>query len=125
MMSIQEKAKQLRQDIPALFLALKHRQTPAAAKILACIAVGYALSPIDLIPDFIPVLGYLDDLLLLPALIVLAVKLIPEAVMKECRKKAADLWRGGKPKKWYFAIPIVCLWLLAVWAVAKLILLHQ
>lgn len=118
-MDLKEKAKQLKRDIPAVFLALKHRSTPLPAKILACITVGYALSPVDLIPDFIPLLGYLDDLLLLPALIFLTVKLIPESVMEECRIKAADIWLEGKPKKWYFAIPIVFLWLLTILLIAK------
>lgn len=102
-----------------MFLALKHSRTPIAAKLLACITVGYALSPIDLIPDFIPVLGYLDDLLL-PALIYLTVRWIPESVMEECRMKDAGLWQDGKPKKWYYAIPVVLLWLLAIWWIARL-----
>lgn len=75
---LKQRAKQLTADIPAVFLAMKDRRTPMLAKILAAIAVAYALSPIDLIPDFIPVIGYLDDVLLLPILIVAAVKLIPE-----------------------------------------------
>ncbi len=112
-MDLKEKAKQLKRDIPAVFLALKHRSTPISAKILACITVGYALSPVDLIPDFIPVLGYLDDLLLLPALTALTVRLIPKPVLEECRMKAADIWSEGKPKKWYFAIPILAVRLIA------------
>lgn len=119
-MKLKEKAKQLKQDIPAVFLALKHSRTPIAAKLLACITVGYALSPIDLIPDFIPVLGYLDDLLLLPALVYLTVRWIPESVMEECRMKAVGLWLDGKPKKWYYAIPVLLLWLLAIRWIARL-----
>ena len=68
-MNLKERAKQLKRDIPAVFLCMKSHETPIAAKILAGITVGYALSPIDLIPDFIPVLGHLDDVLILPALI--------------------------------------------------------
>ena len=75
-MNLKEKAKALKIDIPALFIAMKKRETPIAAKIIAGIAVGYALSPIDLIPDFIPVLGYLDDLIILPLLVALAIRLI-------------------------------------------------
>lgn len=67
-MNLRDRAKQLKVDIPAVFIALKQKETPLPAKILAAVTVGYALSPIDLIPDFIPVLGYLDDVLLLPAL---------------------------------------------------------
>lgn len=117
-MTLKEKAKKLKKDIPAVFLALKHSSTPVAAKITAGITIAYALSPIDLIPDFIPVLGYLDDIILLPALVALTVKLIPENVMEECRKEAEGMWQNGKPKKWYFALPVI-----AVWAVLLLIII--
>lgn len=66
----------------------------------------------DLIPDFIPVLGYLDDVLLLPALIALTIRLIPKDVWEKCRKASENMWEGGRPKKWYCAIPIVLIWLL-------------
>jgi uncharacterized membrane protein YkvA (DUF1232 family) len=120
-MNIKERAKQLKTDIPALFLALKSRETPLAAKILAGFTVAYALSPIDLIPDFIPVLGYLDDLILLPALIALTVKLVPKETFEKYRKEAAGMWQDGKPKKWYYAIPILVVWLLILGLVIKLI----
>jgi uncharacterized membrane protein YkvA (DUF1232 family) len=81
--------------------------------------VGYALSPIDLIPDFIPVLGYLDDLVILPLLISLAIRMIPAKVMAECRERASGLWKAGKPKRWYYAIPIVVIWLLLIFAAVK------
>ncbi len=70
-MNLKERANKLNTDIPAVFLALKHRRAPVLAKVIAAVTVCYALSPIDLIPDFIPILGYLDDVILLPALIVL------------------------------------------------------
>lgn len=120
-MDLKQRAKRLKKDIPAVFLALKHKKTPVVAKILAAVTVGYALSPIDLIPDFIPVLGYLDDLILLPALVALTVKLIPPEVLSECREKSENMWADGKPKKWYYAIPIVLLWLLIVWVIVKAI----
>ncbi|MGN0682858.1 MAG: YkvA family protein [Oscillospiraceae bacterium] len=120
-MDLKQRAKRLKKDIPAVFLALKHKETPVIAKILAAVTVGYALSPIDLIPDFIPVLGYLDDLILLPAMVALTVKLIPPEVLSECREKSENLWTDGKPKKWYYAIPIVLLWLLIVWLIVKAI----
>ena len=82
-MKLKQRADKLKKDIPALFLALKAKETPLAAKILAGLTVAYALSPIDLIPDFIPVLGYLDDVILLPALVALTVKLIPTENYKE------------------------------------------
>lgn len=73
-MNLKERAKKLKTDIPAVFLALKHEKTPVGAKILAALTVAYALSPIDLIPDFIPVIGYLDDLLLLPVMVTWTIK---------------------------------------------------
>ena len=74
-MNIKERTKKLKTDIPAIFLALKDEETPSSAKIIAAITVAYALSPIDLIPDFVPILGYLDDVILLPALVALTVRL--------------------------------------------------
>lgn len=109
-------------EVPAVFLALKDGETPLAAKILAAITVGYVLSPIDLIPDFIPVLGYLDDVILVPALIMMTVKLIPTSVWERCLIEADDLWKDGKPRKWYYAIPIVAIWLLLIWIVVGIIL---
>ena len=118
---LKEHATKLKADIPAIFLALKDRRTPLPAKILAAVTVAYALSPIDLIPDFIPVLGYLDDVLLLPILVIAVTKLIPTSVWIECRSQAADLWKSGRPKRWYYAIPIVFLWLLLIWFIVKAI----
>ena len=118
-MNLKERAKKLKTDIPAIFLALKDKETPVAAKLVAAVTVAYALSPIDLIPDFIPVLGYLDDVILLPALVALTVKLIPKETMEKNRKLAEGLWKNGKPKKWYYAIPIVLIWLLVIGMVVK------
>ena len=120
-MTLKERARKLKQDVPAVFLALKGRDTPLLAKILAGVTVAYALSPIDLIPDFVPVLGYLDDVLLLPALIALTVKLIPNKVWGRCQAESENMWKDSKPKKWYFAIPIVLIWLLIVWLIIKAI----
>ena len=116
---LKQRAKQLTADIPAVFLAMKDKRTPLLAKILAAIAVAYALSPIDLIPDFIPVIGYLDDVLLLPILIVAAVKLISAPVWADCKSQAGNLWDNGGPKKWYYALPILFLWLLVIWLIVK------
>ena len=104
-------AKKLKTDIPAIFLSLKDKETPLLAKIFAGITVAYALSPVDLIPDFIPVLGYLDDVILLPMLVGLTMKFIPEDVLERNRKASEDIWKDGKPKKWYYAIPIVAIWI--------------
>ena len=118
-MKLKERAKKLKQDIPKVFFALKDKDTPVLAKIIAGITVGYALSPVDLIPDFIPVLGYLDDVILLPALIALTIKLIPGEVWERNRVKSADVWKDGKPEKWYYAIPVVAIWLLVIWLIIK------
>lgn len=120
-MNIKERAKKLKTDIPAIFLALKDEETPSSAKIIAAITVAYALSPIDLIPDFVPILGYLDDVILLPALVALTVRLVPKEIMERNRKLAEGLWKNGKPKKWYYAIPIVLIWLLIIWLIVKAI----
>ena len=119
---MKQRAAALKRDIPAVFLALKAKQTPLIAKILAGITVAYALSPIDLIPDFVPVLGYLDDVLLLPGLIALTVKLIPRETLEDCRRRAQGMWQDGRPKKWYYALPIAAVWALAALLVVKAIL---
>ena len=108
-------------DIPAVFVALKKKETPPLAKILAGVTVVYALSPIDLIPDFIPVLGYLDDIILLPALVALTIRLIPQDVFAACRLEAADMWADGKPKKWYYAVPFALIWALLIFTIVKII----
>ena len=118
---LKERAIQLKTDIPAVFLAIKHKDTPLLAKIIAVIAVGYVLSPIDFIPDFIPVFGLLDDIIIVPALIALFVRLIPAKVFEDCRKEAINLWVDGKPKKWYYALPIVFIWLLLIFLIVKII----
>ena len=118
-MDLKARAKQLKTDLPAVFLALKRKETPWTAKALAALTIGYALSPIDLIPDFIPVLGYLDDLILLPALVALTIRLIPPDVLAACRAEAEGLWQNGKPKRWYYAIPIVLFWLAIVFLVVR------
>jgi uncharacterized membrane protein YkvA (DUF1232 family) len=118
-MSLAERAHQLKIDLPAVALCLKNPRTPLAAKLLAGVTVAYALSPIDLIPDFIPVLGYLDDILLLPALIALILKLIPPEILAEARRESEGLWADGKPKKWYYALPIAAIWLLILWCIVR------
>ena len=110
MSRLSDRAQKLKTDIPAVFLALKDRRTPWYAKIIVAAVVVYALSPIDLIPDFIPVLGYLDDLILLPALIAWCVRCIPADVFTDCCCRAEGMWNGGRPEKWYYAVPFVLIW---------------
>lgn len=121
-MNLKERARKLKTDIPALFLALKNHETPALAKVFAGITVAYALSPVDLIPDFIPVLGVLDDVVLLPFLIAITVKLIPAPVLERYRVQSEGMWKNGKPKKWVYAIPIVLIWLVIIAVLIKAIL---
>ena len=81
----------VKRELKVYQLVLKDRRTPRLAKWLLVVAIGYALSPIDIIPDFIPVLGYLDDVILVPGLIVLALKIIPPEVVEDCRAKAREM----------------------------------
>jgi len=120
-MNLKERAQQLKTDIPAVFIALRKKETPLLAKIFAALAVTYALSPIDLIPDFIPVIGLLDDVIIVPALIALVVRLIPKDIFDECKNESKILWEDGKPKKWYYALPIIFVWMLLAFVVVKLI----
>ena len=118
-MDLKARARQLKRDVPAVFLALRDKRTPIIAKVIAAITVGYALSPVDLIPDFVPVLGDLDDVILLPALIALTIRLIPAEVFEQCRRDSENLWVDGKPKRWYYAIPIILIWLLIIGLIVK------
>jgi uncharacterized membrane protein YkvA (DUF1232 family) len=114
-------ARKIKRDGVTLWFACKHPSTPAAAKVLGFVVVAYALSPIDLIPDFIPVFGYLDDVILLPVLIWMAVKLIPADVLARCRLQA-DEWiakEGRKPRSNWGIVFVVLVWILASWAIWK------
>lgn len=120
-MNIKEKVIKIKEELPVLFLCLKDKDTPILAKLLASIVIVYALSPIDLIPDFIPVLGSLDDVILLPILIALTVSMIPEEVKIRNRDKAKELWKEGKPKRWYYGIPIIMIWILVLYWFIKVL----
>ena len=125
-MSLKEKlktrAQSLAVDIPALFLALGRKETPFAAKAAAWLAVASALSPIDLIPDFIPVLGYLDDLIILPFLVALAVRLIPAGVMEECRERAREQNVSLGKKRCLYALPVIVVWLLLALLIIRIVI---
>lgn len=117
MESIRLWAKRIKWDAVMLWFARRHPDTPLVAKVLCVFAVAYALSPIDLIPDFIPVLGYVDDVLLLPAMIWLAVRLLPPHVIDSCRVQA-DEWileHHAKPTSYVGAIAIVIVWMIAIY----------
>jgi len=94
---VKEKARELRLQSYALFLACRDPRTPWYAKAIAAAVAAYAFSPIDLIPDFIPVLGYLDDLVIVPLGIALAIRLIPREVLEDCRREARKKLDGRKP----------------------------
>jgi uncharacterized membrane protein YkvA (DUF1232 family) len=104
------RARQLQAEVYALYLASRDPRVPWYAKAVAVCVVGYALSPIDLIPDFIPVLGYLDDLVLIPLGVALVLRMIPPAVMVECRARARAELADGKPVSRTAAAVIVLIW---------------
>lgn len=114
--------KLLRAETYALYLACRDPRVPWYSKAFAALVVGYAFSPIDLIPDFIPIIGYLDDLILVPIGIAIALKMIPDEVMEECRVNAREALRDGMPTNWAAAIVIVVIWLLLVTIFILLIL---
>ena len=118
-----QRARRLKTEVHALYLAYRDPRVPWYARAVAACVVAYAFSPIDLIPDPIPVLGYLDDLVLLPLGVVLALKLIPAPVMAECRQRAQEAAREGRPTNWLAAGLIVLVWLalaaLGVWLLAR------
>lgn len=119
-----ERAKKIQTETYAVYLAYRDPRVPWYARLFAACVVAYAFSPIDLIPDFIPVLGYLDDLVLVPLGIVLALKMIPQPVMAECRQKAQEVMAQGKPVNRVAAAVIVSAWLLlaalAVYLIVRL-----
>lgn len=109
--TLKRRARYLKTEIFALYLAARDPRIPWYAKLLVAGIVAYAFSPIDLIPDFIPILGYLDDLILLPMGIALAIKLVPDTVLTECRARAQETIQNGKPVSWVAGAVIVAIWL--------------
>ena len=114
----------LRREVMTLWFACRDPRTPRYARVLTMLIVAYALSPIDLIPDFIPVLGYLDDLILLPVGIYLVLKLVPAEALADARARAQS-WvesRQPKPRNWVAAAVIVLVWVLVLWAAFVLLI---
>ena len=105
-----KRAQQLKRETYAIYLAYQDPRTPWPARLFAAAVVAYALSPIDLIPDPIPVLGYLDDLILVPLGIALALRMIPPVVMADCRSKAEAAMEQGKPGGWVAALATIVIW---------------
>jgi uncharacterized membrane protein YkvA (DUF1232 family) len=108
---LKQRGQRLKADILALYLVARHPQTPWYARLLVALVVAYALSPIDLIPDFVPVLGYLDDLILIPLGIALALRLVPRSIMAECRARAREGMPAGKPVSRVAGAVIIGIWL--------------
>ena len=118
-----ERVKALKKETFTLYLAYRHPRVPWYAKALALLIVGYALSPIDLIPDFIPVLGYLDDLVLIPLGIMLVIRMIPTEVLAECRQKSETIAGRATRTGKIAAAVIVLIWFvtaaLVTWLIIK------
>ena len=108
---LKQRSRELHGELKVLRLAARDERTPRAARLLTLMVVAYALSPIDLIPDFIPIIGYLDDLILIPAGLVLALRLIPPEVLQDCRAQAA--LADEPPRSWSAALVTVAIWLAA------------
>ena len=116
-----KRAEELRVETYAIYLASRDPATPWYAKVTVACVVGYALSPIDLIPDFIPVLGYLDDLVIVPLGIALALRMIPQVVMEQCRAKARENLVKDKSKHLVAAAIIIAIWLILLAATVTII----
>jgi uncharacterized membrane protein YkvA (DUF1232 family) len=118
------RARNLKRQTMVLWFCYQHPQTPWLPKWISVFVVAYALSPIDLIPDFIPVLGYLDDVIILPLGILLAIRLMPAQVLEECRIKASE-WEknhGTRPASRLAAVIVVLVWLVAAGSLAACLL---
>lgn len=111
-------ARSLKRQIFILYFACKDERVPWHAKLFTACVVAYAFSPIDIIPDFIPILGYLDDVILVPIGIMIALKMIPKSVLTDCEDKAEEMMKNGKPKNWIVGSLIVMIWvLIIIWAI--------
>ena len=119
-MSLRQWARNLKRDVLALWIAARDPRTPWAVRLVAMAVAAYALSPIDLIPDFIPILGYLDDLILVPVGVLAVRRMIPPEVLVDCRHRASSAVAAGPRTSWTAGAVIVALWLgagiaLAAW----------
>lgn len=115
------RAGELKREAYALYLCTRHTGTPLYAKAFALLIIAYAMSPVDLIPDFIPVIGYLDELVLIPLGIALLLKMMPKDVLEECRLKARSL-PASKPLRLFGLTMIICIWITAIYLVCRFIM---
>jgi len=116
---LKQGAQKLKNEVLAMYFVMKYPETPRYGKVLTAIIVGYALSPIDLIPDFVPILGYMDDVILLPLGIAFVIKIIPSKILDACRESARTNPPIAKPKIWAAAYVIAMLWLIALYALYR------
>ena len=113
-------AKNLKRQIFILYFAYRDERVPWYVKLFTACIVAYAFSPIDLIPDFIPILGYLDDVIILPLGIMFALKMIPKDVISDCEVKANEMMKNGKPKNWIVGSLIILIWsVIILWIILK------
>jgi uncharacterized membrane protein YkvA (DUF1232 family) len=120
--TLKSRARELKTELYVLYFAYRDPRTPWYAKALALLVLMYAFSPIDLIPDFVPVLGYLDDLIIVPAGIALAIKLIPVGVMADARETSKQVAGGSKRLELAGAAIIITLWILFLIVIARIII---
>jgi uncharacterized membrane protein YkvA (DUF1232 family) len=116
---LKQKAKSLKSKSYVLAFAYRDNRTSWYAKFMIVITLGYLLSPIDFIPDFTPILGYLDDLIILPLLITISIKLIPNQVLVESKEKAKQYFESKRKSAWWFAVMIILFWFTIVFLVAR------
>ena len=122
MSRFKDKTSEVNKKIGTMFIAMRRSDTPLYAKIACGMLVWYVLSPVDVIPDFIPVLGMVDDFVILPFLMALCVSLMPEEIMEECSAQAEEIWASEGKQKFVYAIPILLFWCLIFFFLAKLII---
>jgi uncharacterized membrane protein YkvA (DUF1232 family) len=108
------RVRRLKAETYTLYLAYRHPRTPWYAKVFAALIVGYVFSPIDPIPDFIPIVGLLDELVVVPIAVIIARKMIPKDVFEECREKACEVAEGEKPVSRVAAVVVVAVWLVCI-----------
>ena len=109
-----QRARQLTAQTYALYLAYRHPKTPWYAKVFAALIVGYVFSPIDPIPDFIPLVGLLDEMVVVPIGVLISMRMIPTDVFVECQERAGEATEGDKPVSWVAAVVVIAIWLLCV-----------
>ena len=121
MSKFKDKADEINHLISAMYIAIKRPDTPLYAKIACGLCVYYVLSPLDLVPDFIPVLGAVDDVLVLPFLLWLSVKLMPEDILNECKQQAKDIDHADRKTKKRYMIPVLAIWALLLFCAYNLV----